>query len=45
MVRAHFAEFGTSYARRFVAAVPEPTSLLMIGVPASAGMLRRRRRL
>ena len=40
----HFEQFGASYGAAFLAAVPEPTSLAMLGVTASAGTRRRRRR-
>jgi len=45
MVEKHFAEFGDSYARAFLSAVPEPTSLALIGlVSIGCGVRVRRRR-
>jgi autotransporter-associated beta strand protein len=40
----HFEEFGAAYGQAFLAAVPEPSSMLILGVPALAGTVRRRRR-
>jgi hypothetical protein len=44
IVMEHFDQFGIDYARGFLNAVPEPTGIALFGVPASAGMLLRRRR-
>jgi len=43
-VAEHFEQFGEGYAAGFLAAVPEPTSLGIIGLAAGALMGRRRRR-
>jgi beta-glucanase (GH16 family) len=43
-VEQHFQQFGDRYARSFIAAVPEPTTIALAGVLASAGMLFRRNR-
>ena len=40
----HFGQFGNAYGAAFLAAVPEPTSLALLGVPALAGIVRRRRK-
>ena len=40
----HFDQFGDGYARSFLAAVPEPSALCLIGLAASAAVSRRRRR-
>jgi hypothetical protein len=40
----HLGQFGTAYGAAFLAAVPEPSALLALGVPALAGIVRRRRR-
>jgi hypothetical protein len=40
----HFGQFGTTYGTAFLAAVPEPTTLALLGVPAWAGIVRPRRR-
>jgi hypothetical protein len=42
-VQQHLDQFGSDYASHFLAAVPEPTSITMVGV-AALGALRRRRR-
>jgi len=44
MVMNHFDQFGVPYAQGFLNAVPEPTSAMLLGVPALAGMALRRRR-
>ncbi|MBC8106733.1 MAG: hypothetical protein H7Z14_09105 [Anaerolineae bacterium] len=45
LIEAHYAEFGDRYASSFLNAIPEPASaILMIGVPALAGMSCRLRR-
>ena len=43
-VLAHLDQFGSEYASAFLAAVPEPTSLALVGTPALALAVRRRRR-
>ena len=43
-VLGHLDQFGGAYASAFLAAVPEPTSLALLVVPAVASMVRRRRR-
>ena len=43
-VLGHLDQFGSAYGAAFLAAVPEPTSLALLGVPALAGIVRRRRR-
>ena len=40
----HLDQFGSAYGAAFLAAVPEPTSLALLGIPAMAGMIGRRRR-
>ena len=40
----HLDQFGSAYGAAFLAAVPEPTSLALLGVPALAGIVQRRRR-
>jgi autotransporter-associated beta strand protein len=41
----HFGQFGLPYASALLATVPEPAATLaLVGVPALAGMTRRRRR-
>ena len=40
----HLDQFGSAYGAAFLAAVPEPTSLALLGAPVIAGMIRRRRR-
>src|SRR5205085_3253471 len=42
-VQQHLSEFGGDYASHFLAAVPEPTSLALAGIVASATLLSRRR--
>jgi hypothetical protein len=42
-VQEHFAQFGESYARAFLASVPEPASLGFAGIATSVAMLSRRR--
>jgi autotransporter-associated beta strand protein len=42
-VLEHFDQFGDGYARGFLAAVPEPSSLLILSISALASMSRRRR--
>ena len=44
MVMNHFDQFGVPYAQSFLNAVPEPSSAILLGVPALAGMALRRRR-
>jgi len=44
MVIQHYDQFGQSYANSFLNAVPEPGSIALLGVPALASMIRRRRR-
>jgi hypothetical protein len=44
MVQQHFAEFGTDYARQFLAAVPEPTCAAALVATMTAVLRRRRRR-
>jgi hypothetical protein len=44
MVQQHFQLFGQDFAQKFLAAVPEPGTLLLTGVAASAAMSRRYRR-
>jgi hypothetical protein len=39
----HFDQFGAPYAQAFLAAVPEPSVLMFAGLPALAGVIRRRR--
>ena len=43
-VIGHLEQFGGAYGAAFLAAVPEPTTLALLVVPAVAGMVRRRRR-
>jgi hypothetical protein len=43
-VQDHFAEFGADYANHFLAAVPEPASLGLLGCALPIVMRRRRRR-
>jgi hypothetical protein len=43
-VKEHFSEFGSDYANHLLSAVPEPSALALIGVPALVGTARRRRR-
>ena len=40
----HLDQFGSAYGAAFLAAVPEPTSLVALGVPALAGIVLRRSR-
>ena len=40
----HLGQFGSAYGTAFLAAVPEPSALLALGVPAIATVARRRRR-
>ncbi len=44
MYQLHAAEFGQSYINAFDAAVPEPASLLLLGLGAGALLIRRRQR-
>ena len=40
----HLDQFGSAYGAAFLAAVPEPSALLVLGAPALVGIARRRRR-
>ena len=40
----HLDQFGSAYGAAFLAAVPEPTTLGVVGIVAAAGLLNRRRR-
>jgi hypothetical protein len=40
----HFERFGASYGAAFLAAVPEPASLALLGISALASTVRPRRR-
>ena len=40
----HFEQFGAPYAQAFLAAVPEPTAIALLAVPALTGTVCRRRR-
>ena len=42
-VIAHLDQFGAAYGQAFLAAVPEPSAFALLGVPALAGIARRRR--
>jgi fibronectin-binding autotransporter adhesin len=44
IVIEHFEQFGTSYGAAFLAAVPEPSALLALGVPALSSIVCPRRR-
>ena len=39
----HLNEFGSGYGAAFLAAVPEPSAVLLLGLPALVGIVRRRR--
>jgi hypothetical protein len=40
---SHFEQFGPAFGQLFLASVPEPATLILSGLPAFAGLLRRRR--
>ena len=42
-VLGHLDQFGGAYGAAFLAAVPEPTSMLVLSVPGALGFIRRRR--
>jgi hypothetical protein len=43
-VQQHLAEFGSDYARHFLAAVPEPAGAGLLAIVGAVGATRRRRR-
>jgi len=43
-VQQHLAEFGSDYARHFLAAVPEPATAGLLAIAGAVGATRRRRR-